>query len=240
MNERISPWWYRARGYVSALIYFFGFYACWAIWWLLFHNSLPAFVVAGAQWGTPGIYIALGIATFFTLICFLLRTWGSAYLSSGIVWNPNARTDALLVDGPFRYTRNPLYLGNLFMVLGLGAIATPLGYLAIMVLHLWFIRELIRWEEAGLEQRYGEAFERYCAQVPAFIPRLRPAPAQQTCIPSLAQGLRSEIFSACVFLAMLALLTFGEKGFPAFAVLLVVGWIAQQLATRSQRRALPL
>lgn len=239
MNERSSPWWYRARGYVLAIVYFFGFYVCWPIWWLIAHNSLPAFVIAGSPWGTTGIYTALAVAVLFTLLCFLLRAWGSAYLSSGVVWNPNARTDTLLVDGPFRYTRNPLYLGNLFMAIGLGAIATPLGFVAIVVLHIPFIRALVRWEEIGMEERYGEAFERYRAQVPALFPRLRPAPEQGTSTPSFAQGLRAEIFSGCVVLAMLALLIFGEKGFPAFVLLLAAGWIAQLLATRSQRRALP-
>ncbi|MGZ3507066.1 MAG: methyltransferase family protein [Vulcanimicrobiaceae bacterium] len=239
MNERSSPWWYRGRGYVSALIFVFGFYGCSAIWWLLFRNYTPAFVAAGARWGDAGVGAALIVAVLFTLICFLIRAWGSAYLSSGIVWNPNARTDALLVDGPFRYTRNPLYLGNLLMVLGLGVLATPLGYAVTIVLHLLFIRALIRWEEQGLSLRYGDAFERYRAQVPAYLPRLFPAPAQLAGAPSLVQGIRAEIFSACVVLAMLALLLLGQKGIPGFALLLVAGWIAQLLATRSQRRALP-
>ena len=49
------------------------------------------------------------------LLVFLgagLRTWGAAYLRTEVVHDTAQHSQALVADGPFRYTRNPLYLAN--------------------------------------------------------------------------------------------------------------------------------
>jgi hypothetical protein len=45
----------------------------------------------------------------------LSRTWASAYLKSDVVYASALKTAALVADGPYRHTRNPLYLGNVLM-----------------------------------------------------------------------------------------------------------------------------
>lgn len=228
-----SPWWYRLRGLMFGLIYGSGFFFGPLIWGLTGRRfeSTPAWVasIMGARAGSA-IFAAAVICTF---LCFALRAWGSAYLNADVVWKADAVTDALIVQGPFRYTRSPLYLGNIFMALGVGALTTPCGLGIIVLGSTAFILMLVGYETHELRARYGRMVDAYVRSVPALLWRLTPMTLEDSgrVEPSLAQGLRSEIFTACVFVAMFALWVFGNRAYPLFTVLLIGGWIAQFFAT---------
>jgi protein-S-isoprenylcysteine O-methyltransferase Ste14 len=78
--------------------------------------------------------------------------------------------------GPYAYVRNPLYLGNLGICLGLLLIANnPFAYgvgLAFFFGEYYFI---IRAEEDFLRERFGSVFDTYAQKVRRWIPRLTPA-----------------------------------------------------------------
>lgn len=78
--------------------------------------------------------------------------------------------------GPYAHVRNPLYLGNLGIVMGLLLIAhDPWAYaigLAFFFGEYFFI---IRAEEQFLRARFGERFDEFTRNVPRWIPRLTPA-----------------------------------------------------------------
>jgi Na+-transporting methylmalonyl-CoA/oxaloacetate decarboxylase gamma subunit len=94
-------------------------------------------------------------------------------LGTNVVLDERLHTERLVRDGPFRHTRNPLYLGNLLMVLGLGIMVSALACL-IVVLGMWILlRVFIRDEEAGLEETQGESYRAYRAAVPRLFPALR-------------------------------------------------------------------
>lgn len=84
--------------------------------------------------------------------------------------------ETLNTRGPYAHVRNPLYLGNLGICLGLLLIAHDLwvylGGLAFFFGEYFFI---IRAEEAFLRERFGEKFDAFVAAVPRWIPRLTPA-----------------------------------------------------------------
>ncbi len=67
------------------------------------------------------------------------------------MWSDDARTDSLVIAGPFRYLRNPLYVGNILMALSFSLFAPIGGWIDINVMNLVFVGALIRWEERGLE-----------------------------------------------------------------------------------------
>ena len=57
----------------------------------------------------------------FVVLAALVRTWASAYLHSSVVYAAEVKTASLVADGPYRQVRNPLYFGNVLMVIGIGS-----------------------------------------------------------------------------------------------------------------------
>jgi hypothetical protein len=125
----------------------------------------------------------------------------------------------------------------MLLAIGIGSIATPPGFILILIGNLVFILMLIRFEEAGLRRRYGAVFDTFCAQVPALLPRLIPAVSRSGVRPSLGQGLRAEIFTGAMALGMVAILIWQGRGLLVFFGLWISGWIVQTILVRSDRQA---
>ena len=115
-------------------------------------------------------------------------------MGAKVVQDKQLHTDQLVGDGPFRRTRNPLYFGNLLMILGLGIMVGALACLTVTV-GMWILLTLfIQDEEAGLEEMQGEPYRAYRAAVPRMLPALRahiPASGDQ---PHWAHGICGESF----------------------------------------------
>ena len=231
----ISPWWYRGRTYVFAAIYFAGFFLGAAISVAMHGRYIPAVVELGNRLGPHGPLALLAFAAFCAAICYVLRVWGSSYLRAGIVWNADARSDTLLIAGPFRYVRNPLYLGNTFLAIAAGLMAPVAGGAFIIITNVLFVIALARHEEVILERAYGERFRAYAAQVPSLIPRLTPVPAQGDVRPSLVQGLLAEVFTGAILLGIILTFVDRRHGEFDFFVLYAGGIIAQRMIARAQR-----
>jgi len=201
-----SPWWYRWRFLTIGPVYFCGFFFGNLVTGMLGLPVVPAVLQWGAALGPNGPRILYGVAFLFALIAWALRTWGGAYLRPDVVWNADALGDRLLVDGPFSYVRNPLYLGNLFLALAAGLLAPPLGFAIVVIGNVFMALALAGVESRLLRARYGAAYDAYAAAVPALLPRATPAQVEGSVrgTPSLALGLRSEIFSALLALSLLA------------------------------------
>jgi protein-S-isoprenylcysteine O-methyltransferase Ste14 len=122
-----------------------------------------------------------------------MRTWGSAYLRVEVVHDSVVRTEKLVADGPFRYVRNPLYLGNLVMAAGVGMFATPIGWLVLVLGQTIFVLRLIGREEAGLVESQGDAHRAYQAAVPRLFPAsIRPRVPAGGIQPRWLQGFLGE------------------------------------------------
>jgi Phospholipid methyltransferase len=80
---------------------------------------------------------------------------------------------AVMAAGPYRYVRNPLYIGTWFMIAAMTFIMTPTGALFVMVALTIFELRLILGEEAFLTQQLGEPYIAYRNAVPRIFPRLR-------------------------------------------------------------------
>jgi hypothetical protein len=85
-----------------------------------------------------------------------------------------------------------------------------------------------------MRARYGATYDAYRAAVPSLVPRLGPAdvPGSETIRPSLAQGLRSEIFSAGFAIAMVLLAFGGPRMLPAFYAIGLSGLLANLILRR--------
>jgi protein-S-isoprenylcysteine O-methyltransferase Ste14 len=85
---------------------------------------------------------------------------------------PSDPPRALVVTGLYRFVRNPMYLGILLIVLGEAVWFEAAGLLCYAaVLLLGFHLRVRCCEEPSLRRSFGEAFDRYCARVPRWVPR---------------------------------------------------------------------
>ena len=92
-----------------------------------------------------------------------LRTWGTSYLQAEVVRDSQVHTKKLLADGPYRYVRNPLYLGNILMAAGIGLMASRIGFLILSLGMTAFVIRLLLREEGELLSDQGEPYRQYRA-----------------------------------------------------------------------------
>lgn len=138
-----------------------------------------AFHVSGAPgtWLVPQFTMA-DAALAFALISIgvALRLAGTAALSSDIMASTRPETGTLVSSGPYGLVRNPLYLGTIFVMSGVGAFLGWHVALVIAAFHWLRYDRVVRYEEQMLESQLGRAYRRYLVTVPRWLPnRLRPA-----------------------------------------------------------------
>ena len=116
----------------------------------------------------PGPRLACGLG--LALAAVLLVAWGILHLRRARTpVEPGHVPSALVTSGPYRFSRNPLYLGQLLFLLGLGLAAFPWLLPGAAVQALLLDRLVIPSEEARIAARFGEAFEAYRARVRRWI-----------------------------------------------------------------------
>ena len=101
------------------------------------------------------------------------RIWASGHIEKGT---------RLAVQGPYRWTRNPLYFGSFLMGLGFTlAAANPWLLGLFLFLYLMIYIPVMRREEEELKQAFGTPFESYRQRVPLFVPYPKtPASAEES------------------------------------------------------------
>jgi protein-S-isoprenylcysteine O-methyltransferase Ste14 len=81
----------------------------------------------------------------------------------------------LVIRGPYRYTRNPMYAGVLTMLLGWLVMFRGRGLLLYTLgVGLGFHLFIVLYEERRLERQFGQQYRDYCSRVGRWLPRLRP------------------------------------------------------------------
>lgn len=231
-----TPWWFRWRSPLFGAIFAFGFAASAFATTASGGPYVPAFVAVGSHWGRAGVPALFWIGIALVAACWALRVWGSSYLSASVVWDARVRIDSLIVAGPFRFTRNPLYLGNVLLAIGVGLLAPWPGWIFLIVANVAYVYVLIACEERDLLATYGDAFRRYCKTVPRLFPRLTPVPAQGAMRPSLVQGLLTEVFTGAILAGAIGYGLFGAYGWIVFFVCYAVGIAAQVAIVKSQSK----
>lgn len=123
----------------------------------------------------PQDSLALALGLLVIVLGQLSRavTIGLAYIKRG-GHQKQVYADGLVCDGLFAHCRNPLYVGNILMLLGFGIALNSLTCLAAGGAFFLFVYSaIVRAEENYLRGKFGEAYDRYCAAVPRWA--IRPA-----------------------------------------------------------------
>ncbi len=128
---------------------------------LLLHRLAPMPIFGRSFWPALAL-VVLGVA---------LAIWGrNALVSAGTNVNPYRPSTAIVDSGPYRFTRNPLYVSLTLMFLGLTlAFDTWWGFIllvpVLLVMHLGVILR----EERYLEQKFGDSYRRYRERVRRYL-----------------------------------------------------------------------
>jgi len=136
-----------------------------------------------ARWRVPlGFVLAIAYLVFSQPTWPLLLAGGSIALLGLVVrgWAAGVleKNQSLATSGPYRYTRNPLYLGSALTGTGLAiAGSSVVMMLAFAALFLIVYGPVMGREEHLLRQRFGAVYDGYAASVPRFIPGRQAGPA---------------------------------------------------------------
>jgi len=204
---------YRFRFLIHVLIFTLAFWVPWVDWiagldltrkttWLVASSWLSLHGWLGFQAAT---IVLLVIALIFTGLGAWLRTWGAAYVGSGVVASRSMHGETLLADGPYRRTRNPLYLGTLLHTVGLALLMPPTGAVFAIVLIWVFQIRLALAEEPFLAAQFGQPYLAYAAAVPRFLPSPTPCVPAAGEAPHWGQAVLGELYFIAAFLVLAAL-----------------------------------
>jgi protein-S-isoprenylcysteine O-methyltransferase Ste14 len=127
------------------------------------------------NFGPHYYYWPLTIGLLITITGQIVRgaTIGLAYIIRGGK-DGKVYAEDLVTTGIFRHCRNPLYVGNILMLLGVGILSNSLLYVAVvMPLFIFIYHTIVLAEEHFLQGKFGTSFVQYCSRVNRWIPSLK-------------------------------------------------------------------
>jgi protein-S-isoprenylcysteine O-methyltransferase Ste14 len=108
------------------------------------------------------IFVALG----FALVTLSFRNFQRA--GTSVV--PTEPSTALVTTGPYRFTRNPIYIGFILAYFGFAIVLTSMWVLLLLIPVLAILqRGVVLAEEAYLRRKFGDAYRKYQARVPRWL-----------------------------------------------------------------------
>lgn len=123
------------------------------------HYDIGAFRIGGVVWFVLSLLAYLGAS-------IVLTTLGKGPF---VEFDPPKE---LVIDGPYRYVRNPVVCTLLSAMFGIAWAMSSTGILLMCLIFVVLAHvQVVRFEEPLLQQRYGQAYVDYCARVPRWIPR---------------------------------------------------------------------
>jgi protein-S-isoprenylcysteine O-methyltransferase Ste14 len=193
---------------INAVIITLGFWAPWIEAWGVGRRMtlLEWLALELARTGmvrfTVAVPVVIVVSAAIAAAGAALRVWGTAYLGTGTVNSMEMKAGGVVADGPYRYVRNPLYLGVWCMVAAMAFIMPVTGALFTLIFISIFLLRLILAEEAFLAARIGEPYMLYTRAVPRLVPRSRASLAARGSRPHWLRATLAELTPIGVFVAM--------------------------------------
>jgi protein-S-isoprenylcysteine O-methyltransferase Ste14 len=193
---------------VNAAIIILGFWAPWIEAWHVGHriSLLGWLALELSRTGIASFSVATSIVLIVAVLvaakAVLFRVWGTAYLGPGTVNSFNMVAGKVMADGPYRYVRNPLYIGLWCMVIAAAFLMPVTGAAFAVTLIAIFAIRLTLGEEAFLTAQLGEPYLAYMRAVPRFIPRLRGAPLPSGAKPHWLRATLAELTPIGILIAI--------------------------------------
>ncbi|WP_457565206.1 methyltransferase family protein [Caldithrix abyssi] len=141
-----------------------------------FYPKSPLCAAVVGRWfglsASSATTLAYLLASVFMAAASLLRMWAGSLLTSRRMMRFAVQSDGLVIAGPYRLVRNPIYLSDLIAFAGFALILPHVGLLMPFLLWLHY-HQIIRYEEQALQRSHGASFERYASQVNRLFPGRR-------------------------------------------------------------------
>jgi len=185
---RASNFEFRNRFWVISGLFFTAF-GCYTI---DHRNAAQMFARLLGQDSRFGVQLVFGSGALLAFLAAWIRTWASAYLHTSVVKDSRLHSDRLVADGPYRHLRNPLYFGTVLLGVSFGLMASPTGFVVLVVGLTTFVLRLIAREEAELEAAQGAAYRRYVRAVPGLVPAFGPRVEASGSLPEWRQAFMGE------------------------------------------------
>ncbi|THU41904.1 isoprenylcysteine carboxylmethyltransferase family protein [Niastella caeni] len=139
----------------------------------LFIPSAPLF---SPSYLGPYYYVwPVTLGLIITISGQLIRggTIGLAYIIRGGK-EGKVYAEELVTGGIFNHCRNPLYVGNILMLCGVGVLSNSLLYVAVFIPFFLFVYQaIVLAEEKFLRNKFGDQYNRYAKSVNRWVPRLQ-------------------------------------------------------------------
>ncbi len=118
---------------------------------------------------------SLIIGTILMLFGEFIRIKGVAHIGGISRTKTYSTGKKLITSGLFGHVRNPLYIGNFFLTVGIVVVANVHVLFTVVFIAFFFLQyiPIVRWEESNLGQVFGETFNEYLQTVPRWIPSLK-------------------------------------------------------------------
>jgi protein-S-isoprenylcysteine O-methyltransferase Ste14 len=139
------------------------------------YTPIP-FIILMLVYARPTL-VSLVVGSCLALAGEAIRFWGVSIAGTETRTTGPVGGTHLFIDGPFAYVRNPLYVGNMMMYLGVGIMSNALMPYLVVLGYGFFLFQytmIVSKEEEYLRGAFGDEYERYVQNVPRFMPRLTP------------------------------------------------------------------
>ena len=156
------------------------------------YTPIP-FLIAMIFFASPtAMSLVIGFAV--AMLGETIRLWGVSYAGSETRTTGMVGGTQLVTSGPYGHVRNPLYIGNILMYLGVGIMSNALmPYLQLIALSYFIFQYavIVSLEEEYLRRTFPD-WDQYSASVRRFVPRLKTFQGNNNLFPSFSRALRSE------------------------------------------------
>ncbi|MBD9372493.1 isoprenylcysteine carboxylmethyltransferase family protein [Rhizobium sp. ARZ01] len=124
-----------------------------------------------SEFPTPNAWLSNVIGALLFLLAAVLGVWALRTLKDGQTTAlPHRCASHLVTNGPYRYTRNPIYLAHTLAMAGIGILLQNPWFLAAAIAAVIMTTLVaVRREELHLLSRFGFDFERYCRSTARWI-----------------------------------------------------------------------
>ncbi len=195
MKLAASAWEFRYRFWIFGAWFWLSFFA-YRIDEKNFGQSIAQFLcgLTGRLATLRDVRMVYVVGVLLSVLAALLRTWATAYIQPDVMVDGALHTETVVAEGPYRFVRNPLYLGTDILAVGYSVMASRLGAVLLVGGIILFNYRIILREERELALAQGENYERFRRAVPRLWPALRPRVAGSERKPNWGSGLLGEMF----------------------------------------------